>query len=84
MESAYYVFSLQRCIFRLIIESVHIYNPTEQLRTMTPTLLSQLRDPEFQQVLSNPAALQAIMQIQQVFLTPFPQNMNYYIIIFNN
>ncbi|OXA62641.1 ubiquilin-1 [Folsomia candida] len=37
----------------------------EQLRTMTPTLLSQLRDPEFQQVLSNPAALQAIMQIQQ-------------------
>jgi len=37
----------------------------EQLRAMTPTLISQLRDPEFQQVLSNPAALQAIMQIQQ-------------------
>jgi hypothetical protein len=37
----------------------------EQLRAMTPTLLNQLRDPEFQQVLSNPAALQAIMQIQQ-------------------
>lgn len=37
----------------------------EQLREMTPRLLSQLRDPEFQQVLSNPAALQAIMQIQQ-------------------
>lgn len=37
----------------------------EQLRAMTPTLLNQLRDPEFQQVLNNPAALQAIMQIQQ-------------------
>jgi len=37
----------------------------EQLRAMTPTLLSQLRDPEFQNVLSNPAAIQAIMQIQQ-------------------
>lgn len=37
----------------------------EQIREMTPRLLSQLRDPEFQQVLSNPAALQAIMQIQQ-------------------
>ncbi|ODM99105.1 Ubiquilin-1 [Orchesella cincta] len=37
----------------------------EHLREMTPRLLNQLRDPEFQQVLSNPAALQAIMQIQQ-------------------
>jgi len=39
----------------------------EHMREMTPRLLSQLRDPEFQQVLSNPAALQAIMQIQQGF-----------------
>jgi len=37
----------------------------ESLRNITPTLMNQLRDPEFQQVLSNPAALQAIMQIQQ-------------------
>lgn len=37
----------------------------EQLREMTPRLLTQLRDPEFQQVLSNPAAIQAIIQIQQ-------------------
>jgi ubiquilin len=37
----------------------------ENLRLMTPQLLNQLRDPEFQQVLTNPQALQAIMQIQQ-------------------
>jgi len=37
----------------------------ESLRNITPTLVNQLRDPEFQQVLSNPTALQAIMQIQQ-------------------
>jgi ubiquilin len=37
----------------------------ESFRNMAPTLMNQLRDPEFQQVLSNPAALQAIMQIQQ-------------------
>ena len=37
----------------------------ESLRNMAPTLMNQLRDPNFQQVLSNPAALQAIMQIQQ-------------------
>jgi ubiquilin len=37
----------------------------EQLRNIGPTVLNQLRDPEFQQVFSNPAAMQAIMQIQQ-------------------
>lgn len=37
----------------------------EQLRNIGPTVLSQLRDPEFQQVFSNPQAMQAIMQIQQ-------------------
>ncbi|CAG7818393.1 unnamed protein product [Allacma fusca] len=37
----------------------------EHLRTMTPTFINQLRDPEFQSVLTNPAALQAILQIQQ-------------------
>lgn len=37
----------------------------EHLRTMTPALINQLRDPEFQNVLTNPAALQAIVQIQQ-------------------
>ena len=37
----------------------------EHLRNITPTLINQLRDPEFQAVLTNPQALQAILQIQQ-------------------
>lgn len=37
----------------------------EQMRTMMPQFLQQLQNPEVQQMMSNPQALNAIMQIQQ-------------------
>lgn len=37
----------------------------EYMRTMLPTFLTQMQNPEVQQVMTNPQALQAIMQIQQ-------------------
>ncbi|CAL1266157.1 unnamed protein product [Larinioides sclopetarius] len=42
-------------------------NPTlqQQMRTMLPQFMSQLQNPEHQSLLSNPAAIQAMMQIHQ-------------------
>lgn len=37
----------------------------EQMRTMMPQFLQQLQNPEMQNIMSNPQALNAIMQIQQ-------------------
>ncbi|KAG6444925.1 hypothetical protein O3G_MSEX003646 [Manduca sexta] len=37
----------------------------EQIRTMMPQLLAQLQNPEMQQMMSNPQALNALLQIQQ-------------------
>jgi len=37
----------------------------EQMRTMMPTLLQQLQNPEIQNLITNPQAMNAIMQIQQ-------------------
>lgn len=37
----------------------------EQMRTMMPQLLTQMQNPEVQQMMSNPQALEAILQIQQ-------------------
>lgn len=37
----------------------------EQMRTMMPQMLQQMQNPELMQMLSNPNALDAIMQIQQ-------------------
>lgn len=37
----------------------------EQMRTMMPQFLQQLQNPEVQQMMSNPQAINAIMQIQQ-------------------
>ncbi|KAL0270666.1 UNVERIFIED_CONTAM: hypothetical protein PYX00_008002 [Menopon gallinae] len=37
----------------------------EQLRLMLPNFMQQLQNPEFQNVMSNPQALNALMQIQQ-------------------
>uniref|UniRef100_A0A182ND48 Ubiquilin-like protein n=1 Tax=Anopheles dirus TaxID=7168 RepID=A0A182ND48_9DIPT len=37
----------------------------EQMRTMMPQLLRQMQNPEVQQMVTNPQALNAIMQIQQ-------------------
>ncbi|XP_058821252.1 ubiquilin-1 [Topomyia yanbarensis] len=37
----------------------------EQMRTMMPQFLQQLQNPEVQQMMSNPQALDAILQIQQ-------------------
>ncbi|CAG9566189.1 unnamed protein product [Danaus chrysippus] len=37
----------------------------EQIRTMMPQMLAQLQNPEMQQMMSNPQALNALLQIQQ-------------------
>lgn len=37
----------------------------EQMRTMMPQFLQQLQNPEMQQMMSNPQAIEAILQIQQ-------------------
>lgn len=37
----------------------------EQMRTMMPTFLQQLQNPDIQNLIANPQALQAILQIQQ-------------------
>ncbi|CAB3244564.1 unnamed protein product [Arctia plantaginis] len=37
----------------------------DQIRTMMPQMLSQLQNPEMQQMMSNPQALNALLQIQQ-------------------
>ncbi|KAG1714848.1 Ubiquilin-1 [Nymphon striatum] len=37
----------------------------ERMQTMLPTMLQQMQNPETQQMLSNPEALQGILQIQQ-------------------
>lgn len=37
----------------------------EQMRTMMPQMLQQMQNPEVQQMMTNPQALNAIMQIQQ-------------------
>ncbi|XP_054160618.1 ubiquilin-1-like [Oppia nitens] len=37
----------------------------EQMRQMMPTMLQQMQSPEMQNIVTNPQALQAIMQIQQ-------------------
>ncbi|GBP31587.1 Ubiquilin-1 [Eumeta japonica] len=37
----------------------------EQIRTMMPQMLAQLQNPETQQMMSNPQALNALLQIQQ-------------------
>ncbi|XP_022129732.1 ubiquilin-1 [Pieris rapae] len=37
----------------------------EQIRTMMPQMLTQLQNPEMQQMMSNPQALGALLQIQQ-------------------
>ncbi|XP_004929678.1 ubiquilin-1 isoform X2 [Bombyx mandarina] len=37
----------------------------DQIRTMMPQLLAQLQNPEMQQMMSNPQALNALLQIQQ-------------------
>lgn len=37
----------------------------EQMRTMMPQLLQQMQNPDVQQMMGNPRALDAIMQIQQ-------------------
>lgn len=37
----------------------------EQMRTMMPQMLNQLQNPEMQQMMSNPQALNALLQIQQ-------------------
>lgn len=37
----------------------------EQMRTMMPQMLAQLQNPEMQQMMSNPQALNALLQIQQ-------------------
>lgn len=52
-----------------IIDSNPMYqgNPQmqEQIRTLTPIILQQLQNPEVQQMLSNPEAVNAMMQIRQ-------------------
>ncbi|XP_039758588.1 ubiquilin-1 [Pararge aegeria] len=37
----------------------------EQIRTMMPQMITQLQNPEMQQMMSNPQALNALLQIQQ-------------------
>lgn len=37
----------------------------EQMRSMLPTLMTQMQNPEMQSILTNPQAIQAMMQIQQ-------------------
>lgn len=37
----------------------------EQMRTMLPTFMSQLNNPEIQNLVTNPQAMSAMMQIQQ-------------------
>lgn len=37
----------------------------DQMRTMMPQLIQQMQNPDVQQMMSNPRALDAIMQIQQ-------------------
>lgn len=37
----------------------------EQMRTMMPTLMAQLNNPEIQSLVTNPQAMSAMMQIQQ-------------------
>ena len=37
----------------------------EQMRTMLPTFMSQLNNPEIQSLVTNPQAMSAMMQIQQ-------------------
>jgi len=37
----------------------------QQMRTMLPTFMSQLANPEVQNLVTNPQALSAMMQIQQ-------------------
>lgn len=37
----------------------------EQMRSMMPQLLQQMQNPEVQQMMSNPQAIEAILQIQQ-------------------
>nr|XP_015928744.1 ubiquilin-1 isoform X4 [Parasteatoda tepidariorum] len=37
----------------------------QQMRNMLPQMMSQIQNPEYQNLLSNPAAVQAIMQIHQ-------------------
>lgn len=37
----------------------------DQMRTMMPQFLQQLQNPEMQQMMSNPQAIEAILQIQQ-------------------
>lgn len=37
----------------------------EQMRTMMPQLIQQMQNPDVQQMMANPRALDAIMQIQQ-------------------
>ncbi|CAG2111459.1 unnamed protein product [Medioppia subpectinata] len=37
----------------------------EQMRTMMPTMVQQMQSPEMQSIVSNPQAIQAMMQIQQ-------------------
>lgn len=44
----------------------------DQMRSMMPQLLQQMQNPEVQQMMSNPRALDAIMQIQQGMSMPMP------------
>ena len=37
----------------------------EQMRTMLPTFMAQLNNPEIQSLVTNPQAMSAMMQIQQ-------------------
>jgi len=48
------------CLFILIFCSLQ-----EQMRAMMPNLLQQMQNPEMMSFMSNPQALNAIMQIQQ-------------------
>lgn len=54
--------------FQLINQSPLLANNPqlqEQMRTMMPQLIQQMQNPEIQSMMSNPQALDAIMQIQQ-------------------
>ncbi|CAK1542117.1 unnamed protein product [Leptosia nina] len=58
---------LIQCIVTSFQNPMFANNPQlqEQIRTMMPQMLAQLQNPEMQQMMSNPQALNALLQIQQ-------------------
>lgn len=54
------------CAFQITSEKL-LGNPAmqEQMRSMLPTFMAQLNNPEIQSLVTNPQAMSAMMQIQQ-------------------